>query len=142
MASRDNKSEEILKTKPNLHVDVPNPFGPNVTEHGSEENASQPAKPAKLTDAVSALAETFEDTDSLLIFTRGVDIPTARDTLRDKRFQLRFCQFFMGSSIKSFKLVSFSSLGYTAFQTNYSADILTTSGISFYVFINLVSIVN
>jgi hypothetical protein len=72
--------------------------------------------------------------DSLLIYTKAVKWPTLYASLTEKRFINRVLQLLFG-------LVAFLNLGYTALASNYTSLVLDASGIPFFCFVSITSIV-
>ena len=124
---RQTQPLEPLHPRPQLHVDIKN------TNHVDGPPSDGIRKIMKQ-DMISTLAMTFDDIDSLIIFTKPANVPRIKDVFSQFRFQLRILQVL-------FSIMSFLSLGYTAFNTNYTSVLLTSTGISFYVFANCVSLV-
>jgi hypothetical protein len=73
--------------------------------------------------------------DSLLIYTKAVKWPTVYASLTEKRFINRVLQLLFG-------LVAFLNLGYTALASNYTSLVLDSSGIPFFCFVSITSIVS
>lgn len=93
-----------------------------------EESPESPTK--KLTRE-----EMQAEIDSLLIYTKAVKWPTLYQSLTEKRFINRVLQLIFG-------LVAFLNLGYTALVSNYTSLVLDNSGIPFFCFVSITSIVS
>jgi hypothetical protein len=126
--------DTIKSNKIQLQVDIKDNFG-DIRSPEHQEPASPQKEFEELKKDRVSIAAKSKDIDSLLIFTKQVDKPTFQQTIKERRFQMRTIQLL-------FSIGAFLSLGYTAFQTSYTTVILGNSGISFFVFVNIISIVS
>ena len=77
--------------RPALHVDIKHT---NLVDGPPSDGIRKIMK----ADMISTLAANFEDTDSLIIFTKASDVPRMRDVFSQRRFQIRMLQFLFAIS--------------------------------------------
>ena len=84
--------EQPHHVKPSLRVEIKNT---NLLDGPPSDGIRKPTK----SDVISTMAANFEDTDSLIIFTKGFDVPRIKNVFSQRRFQLRILQLFFAISI-------------------------------------------
>lgn len=80
--------------------------------------------------------------DALLIYTKAVKWPTITQSLTERRFIVRVFQLFFGLGTLTILMIgAFLDMGSTALINNYTSVVLESSGIPFFCFVSITSIV-
>ena len=114
---------------------------PSIKVRMEDDNKGSPK-------VVEANLERLEaEIEALLIYTKAVKWPTVKQTLIERRFLVRVFQLVFGLGTMTrgcfdhLVVGAFLDIGYTSIINNYTSVVLESSGIPFYCFTSITSIV-